>query len=1097
MRPLILPLAAVFFLASTALGQAPQLLVKNPDNPAEKPHPIALSKADVQLMMAGSLCQTTMTLTFSNDANRVLEGELVFPLPENATICAYALDVGGQMVESVTVSKEKARRVFETEVRKGIDPGMIEQVQGNNFRTRIFPIPANGSRTIRVQYVSQPVFKGEEIVYSLPVQWPGSLPDLTIGIESFSTAAPKVENVPGLEFKGEGNKFVANKRFEKATFAGNVALTLPAASAVKAIVEKRTYSTVSVENLDPKTADQFVKTDHYFVINDMTAPTPVKTAVMQAKPLRIGIMWDASLSRGGVDHATEFDLIKAQLKALGNVKVAVTPFRNVPEKETTFNVDNGDATEVINFLSNLAYDGGTNLGALWLGKLTASEKDKAWKDLPPLVGYYLLFTDGLSNLGADLPAKAEVPVYTISNDPKSNYNVLRRIAGDSGGQYINLQSQSTEQAMGAMTENPFSLISIECDAKEIADVYPRLPIATTGRVTLAGRLLAKSAKLTLNYGRGGEITQRVPVTVSQEGATEENLVSRYWAQLKLADLSINSDSNEKEITALGLRFNLVTPYTSMIVLETVEQYLQHKIIPPKSRAEIYSEFMKRIEANQQVSQKEEKAKIDRVVGMWNARVAWWNQDFKYAADFKYKEAAGKKDEALATDALRLEAESVHAGGGNAPPRPGQAAADPRPAAPPPEARVESLERARRNAEERLPESSVARGDTPTAGSGGARGIRAGFQDRLSSDRPLSDESGVTRTIQREQEQRQFPLLGSRTGETSPHETDALIAIKAWSPDTPYLKALQAAPADQAYSVYLKDRKTYETSPAFYLDCADFFAKSQPELALRILTDIPELALEDGRLLRIAAHRLGQLGQVDLAIDLFEKVAKLRPEEPQSFRDLALALADRAEQKMAVLDVRDFPIEASRPAMADYQRSLELLHKVVMNQWDRFDEIEAIALMEANRIIARINTFPEAARPTNPFDTRLVKLLDPDLRIVMTWDTDNTDIDLHVTEPTGETCVYNHNRTTIGGALSKDFTQGYGPEEYLLKKLMPGEYKIQAHFYGSRDQKLIGPTTVQATVITHFGRADEKRQAITLRLKDAKEMVDIGTVTLKP
>jgi uncharacterized protein YfaP (DUF2135 family) len=116
---------------------------------------------------------------------------------------------------------------------------------------------------------------------------------------------------------------------------------------------------------------------------------------------------------------------------------------------------------------------------------------------------------------------------------------------------------------------------------------------------------------------------------------------------------------------------------------------------------------------------------------------------------------------------------------------------------------------------------------------------------------------------------------------------------------------------------------------------------------------------------------------------------------------------------------------------------------------------------------------------------------------MTWDTDNTDIDLHVTEPTGETCLYSHNRTTIGGALSKDFTQGYGPEEYMLKKLMPGEYKIQAHFYGSRDQKLIGPTTVQATIITHFGRADEKRQSITLRLKDTKEMVDIGTVTLKP
>ena len=37
--------------------------------------------------------------------------------------------------------------------------------------------------------------------------------------------------------------------------------------------------------------------------------------------------------------------------------------------------------------------------------------------------------------------------------------------------------------------------------------------------------------------------------------------------------------------------------------------------------------------------------------------------------------------------------------------------------------------------------------------------------------------------------------------------------------------------------------------------------------------------------------------------------------------------------------------------------------------------------------------------------------------------------------------------------------------------------------------------MQATVITNFGRPDEKRQALTLRLKDNKQVVDIGTVTL--
>ena len=34
--------------------------------------------------------------------------------------------------------------------------------------------------------------------------------------------------------------------------------------------------------------------------------------------------------------------------------------------------------------------------------------------------------------------------------------------------------------------------------------------------------------------------------------------------------------------------------------------------------------------------------------------------------------------------------------------------------------------------------------------------------------------------------------------------------------------------------------------------------------------------------------------------------------------------------------------------------------------------------------------------------------------------------------------------------------------------MPGQYQIKAHFYGNRDQKLVGPTTLQATIITNFG-----------------------------
>src|SRR5205085_6237154 len=132
---------------------------------------------------------------------------------------------------------------------------------------------------------------------------------------------------------------------------------------------------------------------------------------------------------------------------------------------------------------------------------------------------------------------------------------------------------------------------------------------------------------------------------------------------------------------------------------------------------------------------------------------------------------------------------------------------------------------------------------------------------------------------------------------------------------------------------------------------------------------------------------------------------------------------------------------------DYLRALELLNHVIMTKWDRFDGIELPALTEANRIIAKLGTLPSDKSLPLPLDPRLIKNLDLDVRIVLTWDADLTDVDLWLIEPSGEKCVYDHNRTTIGGLLSRDFTQGYGPEEYCLRRAMAGEYKIQANYYG--------------------------------------------------
>ena len=111
-----------------------------------KSQPIQITKVKTLVRIFGPLAETRTTMTFYNPHNRNLSGDLYFPLPEGSTVSGYALDIKGVLVEGVAVTKEKARQAFEKEVRKGIDPGLVEWTKGNNFKTRVFPLPPKGPR---------------------------------------------------------------------------------------------------------------------------------------------------------------------------------------------------------------------------------------------------------------------------------------------------------------------------------------------------------------------------------------------------------------------------------------------------------------------------------------------------------------------------------------------------------------------------------------------------------------------------------------------------------------------------------------------------------------------------------------------------------------------------------------------------------------------------------------------------------------------------------------------------------------------------------------------------------------------------------------
>jgi len=233
--------------------------------------------------------------------------------------------------------------------------------------------------------------------------------------------------------------------------------------------------------------------------------------------------------------------------------------------------------------------------------------------------------------------------------------------------------------------------------------------------------------------------------------------------------------------------------------------------------------------------------------------------------------------------------------------------------------------------------------------------------------------------------------------------------------------------ERVYLKYIAGAVNWPNEPGLFMDMADYFIDvvMNKNLGLRILSNIAELKLENAQFLRVIAYKMEQLGQIDQAIKVFEKVLSLRGEEPQSYRDLALALAKQGNLKAI-------------------ERSISLLKKVVESEWDkRFNQIEQTTLVDVNRLIilAKLYKFDYVSPLTDNF----ILPFDLDIRIVLGWDLDMTDIDLLVEEPTGELCYSFYNNTKIGGMLSKDFTNGYGPEEYCLRKAVRGKYIVKAKF----------------------------------------------------
>lgn len=949
----------------------PQLRVPSGGEPVR----IQTLKVDVQVV--GGLATTTWDLTVTNPQDRVLEGELVFPLGEGQTVSRFALDVAGRLREGVVVEKAKARQVFEVTVRRNVDPGLLEKTAGNAFRARVYPVPAHGTRRIVLAYEEALAVGPGGLRYTLPFAFEGPIPDFSFRVQVHEQdLAPEVGEspIPGLSFRRWQRAFVLEQSGRDLRLDRPFSLTLPSAPDRHALfLEAAPEATYFAVRVDPRLKE---------------APKPL--------PRRLLLLVDASASGRTADRARELRVLEAYLARIGACTVDLVLFRDRPEAPRRFEVRAGDAKGLLKAIAAAPLDGASAYGGLDLARADVDE--------------VLLLGDGLNTLGPVDPRLPEVPLTALTSAAVADHARLQALAGRHGGSWIDLTRHTDAEALKALTTQVPAFLKVVGGSEAVSDLYPATGRILRGPFLLTGRLVKPGATLTLGFGLGGRVTATRTVRLAREEGSQAP-VRRLWAQQKLADLSLDAGRNAKAILDLGRTFGLVTEGTSLLVLEDVADYVRHRIPPPEDLREAYEAGLGRLEADEA---RQKRDHLTQVLAAFRERQAWWKTVFQPEPERKEEKAKGAMADA--------EGSARH-----------EAARRARVGAPPPPSAVTEFSAEGLTG---LPVNARAVGNAaslaPGVAGGGSRAKKAG-----------------------------------RAAEP---ETRGDIELKAWTPDTPYLTALKAAAKGERYEVYLGLRDTYGQTPGFFLDVADLFEREgEKALARRILSNLAELRLEEPALLRVLGWRLAQLKELDLAAWVLEEVLRLREDEPQSRRDLALVLADKGEA----------------------QRALDLLWEVVTRPVDgRFQDIPLIALGELNALAATTKL------DTSRIDPRFLRNLPVDVRVVLNWDTPESDMDLHIVDPRGETCIYSHNRTAIGGRLSADVTQGLGPEEFLLKKAIPGRYLIRAHFFGTRQQTVVGATTVRLELFLHHGTKGVQNKGSLVRLSGENRMVDVGAFVIE-
>lgn len=138
-------------------------------HPRPTPAPVVtVASVASDVTIVDQVATTTLVMVLANAGGSPQEAQVLVPVPDGASVRSFGLDSVGPEPTAKLLPRDEARRVYNEIVAKMRDPGLLEFAGYGLIRSSVFPIPANGTNTVRLTYEQLLPADGDRVDFVLP-----------------------------------------------------------------------------------------------------------------------------------------------------------------------------------------------------------------------------------------------------------------------------------------------------------------------------------------------------------------------------------------------------------------------------------------------------------------------------------------------------------------------------------------------------------------------------------------------------------------------------------------------------------------------------------------------------------------------------------------------------------------------------------------------------------------------------------------------------------------------------------------------------------------------------------------------------------------